>query len=61
MEYTTNSEDPIGNDHSPYIEILVAGELRSDELKKATYENLNLKYDKSGVQLVRGGVSEMAT
>ena len=37
-------------------EILDAEEFRSEELKKATYENLSFKYDKLGMQLVRGGV-----
>jgi len=37
-------------------EILDAVEFRSEELKKATYENLNFKYDKFGLQLVKGGI-----
>lgn len=37
-------------------EILDAEKFRSEELKKATYEDLNFKYDKFGIQLVRGGV-----
>jgi hypothetical protein len=36
-------------------EILDAAEFRSEELKKATYDNLNFKYDKFGMQLVRSG------
>ena len=34
-------------------EMLDAEEFRSEQLKKATYENLNVKYDKFGMQLVR--------
>ena len=39
-------------------EILDAQEFRSEELKKPTYENLNFKYDKFGMQLIRGHASE---
>lgn len=35
-------------------EILDAQHFRSEELKKATFENLNFRYDKLGMQLVRG-------
>jgi hypothetical protein len=38
-------------------EILDAAEFRSEELKKTTYENLNFKYDKFGMQLVTGRAS----
>lgn len=40
-------------------EILDAEEFRSEELKKATYENLNFKHDKFGMQLIRGRASEV--
>jgi hypothetical protein len=40
-------------------EILDAEEFRSQELKKATYENLNFKYDKFGMQLVTARMSEL--
>jgi hypothetical protein len=46
--------DPRSRTVSNLCESLDAEEFQSEELKKATHENLSLKHDRFGMQLLKG-------